>query len=54
MNGLPMTEWHDSDEPIIARYVRSLGWSGLSTDDASWAVHDCQSTANFAVVHNRS
>jgi hypothetical protein len=31
---------HDSDEPIIAGYVRSLGWCGLSTDDASWAVHD--------------
>ena len=36
--------WHDSDEPIIARYVRSLGWSGLSTDDASLAVHDPEQT----------
>jgi hypothetical protein len=37
--GLLQQYRHHSDEPIIARYVRSLGWSGLSTD-ASWAVHD--------------
>ena len=34
----------NSDEPIIAGYVRSLGWCGLSTDDASWAVHDPKRT----------
>jgi len=33
-----------ADEPIIARYVRSLGLSGLSTDDASWPVHDPEPT----------
>ena len=40
LNSEPSTHGTNSDEPIIARYVRSLGWSGLSTDDASWAVHD--------------
>ena len=51
----PILDSTDSDEPIIARYVRSLGWSGLSTDDASWAVHDPTETlaAKFAVMPRR-